>query len=269
MIQDYYETYLQMLERKKQGKNGKKTSRFLSAWKELDDRENPAEPKGVSFRILLVSYVATSVLWLVTLFPATEYQTPFWKALFSCIFLLWFILVSVMNRRNKKWRESLYFLNIPYFEALENAAEVGREFHSKFRFSTKEQFQMILTDAEQHSQELSQQSQKYRHNAEQVLFGGILAGMLAVVPAVLTGIMDNFDKLETIMPFLQSIFTACFGILFSLGWFYFVYNVKAWKIEKKQKAFAYFRADIKMLTEILSGLHPSSDLVLENKEVTP
>ena len=39
------------------------------------------------------------------------------------------------------------------------------------------------------------------------------------------------------------------------------------EIEKQQKVSTYFLSDVKMLTEILSGLHPSSDLKLDNKEV--
>ncbi len=267
MIQDYYETYKQMQERKKENTGGKKASGFLRAWKETEDGENPADPKSLSFRRMMTVYVALSALWLITLFPAVTSQTPFWRIVFSVFLILWFMLVTVISRRNKKWRVGLYFLNIPYFEALDHAAELGREFHCKFRFSTKEQFQMILHDAEQYSQELSGQSQKYRHNAEQVLWGGILASTLAVVPAVLTGIMDNYDNLTAIMPLLQNIFATCVSILFLLGWFYFVYNIKAWKIDKQQKAFMYFLSDVKMLTEILAGLHPSSDLKLDSKEV--
>lgn len=87
--------------------------------------------------------------------------------------------------------------------------------------------------------------------------------MLAFIPAIITGLMDNVNQNKDAQKALTQIAANAFLLMMILiAFFSLLYFGKMWEIWKLEKDYTYFsefHADIKMLTEIEAGLHPSAD----------
>lgn len=264
MVKDYYETYLQMLKNPKDNSESPKKTPVIGFWKEL------AEQKGYLMAISLFIYLAIFVIICCLIILSVFFRFHCFKGI-MLLSLIWMIVFIVLAILDKKWESRRIFLNIEYYESINRALDFKKALAEKFKFTCSEQYAMILSAAQKQYIEMHSRSEKKQKRADQILFGGILAILLAFAPAVMIGLMDNLDlTANTISGELFSIIAATgiipfFSILI-MSFIYFATILDARKLEKEEQQFSRFLSDIEMLTEIEAGLHPRAK---QNPAYTP
>lgn len=252
MIDDYYQTYKQMVAENTPDAKQNAAKKICKTWSNL------AEQKGSLFSVLLALYlIYTFTVPLLLIFQVIKSVV-----LSSILVAIWILLPIILSKMDDKWREQSFFLNVFYFDSIERAIKMKMALMDKFKFDSAAQYQMILEEAERQNAQLCEEIGKQRQKAEQIMLGGILGSVLAFIPAIITGLMDNVDKTEAAQKNLTYIATGAFIILmifivfFSLLYLGNLWEI--WKHEKEYRDYSDFYADMKMLVEIEAGLHPSA-----------
>ncbi len=254
MIDNYYKTYCQM-RAKKTGKPEKppKSSGF-AFWKDLADQ------RGKTYTVLFAALRIISLLLVILTLCPISGNSAFYAPIAVLSAMLAAVMIALVIL-DKKWHKSFLFLNISYYDAIDRALQLKKAFSERFRFRTAAQYEMVLAAAQERYGEMREHTEQKRQKAEQILFGGILAVLLAFVPAIISGFMENCGTDSN--PFSGNVLTVTtyaglivFALILILGFIYLGTIREVHKLEKDLKQFSGFLADIRMLTEIEAGLHP-------------
>ncbi|MBR3448377.1 MAG: hypothetical protein IKH27_11285 [Oscillospiraceae bacterium] len=200
-------------------------------------------------------------------------KVPFW--IFSLIMI---VLIALLDIKNNDWRNRSSFSFSQYNNALRASLVIKDALHDKFSFSTLCEYQMVLKDVKKQNRDIQEEIKERSQRTGQFFFGVIVAIMLAFIPAIITGIMDNTGRMadfsedaplsdfvrilrnmNDVLQIAQGVWWIIVLIIVPLIIIYLGHMYNIYKLKKEQEILSDFVDKVKLLVEIVSGLHPLAE----------
>ncbi|MBR3417626.1 MAG: hypothetical protein IKG82_02920, partial [Oscillospiraceae bacterium] len=186
--------------------------------------------KGKSYAVLWISFLVISIL--LGIFLVLNLFSNSTECIQGCmiLFLLYFIIIRCLDRADKKYIQENY--RKMYSEHVKYAIGFKEKLAEDFNFTRIQQFEMIGQNAAAREEQMRSSINRKRESAERFFWGIIIASAIAIVPAIITGMLDNSDKIEKTVQMVNKI---VLGVVVFLALCFIIYQFIKREIQRRER----------------------------------
>ena len=152
---------------------------------------------GVFWAAFLVHSITLAILTVILFInEGKNIESNFFVSLYLIVCVVFSVVILILDYLDKNYTKAHYAEL--YKEHIKRAVQFKAYLNEDFGFTSLQQYEMIFAEATTEYQERQGSINQKRDSADKLLWGIIIASIIAIVPSLITGVLDNIDKIESI-----------------------------------------------------------------------
>ncbi|WP_303838226.1 hypothetical protein [Ruminococcus flavefaciens] len=251
---------------------------YLETYKEYRKETSPqSDWKRILFAvgiILIPSIVLmVNISWIV-IYEIVKKQeiSSNWKIFSFFLMIAYVVLLMIASFVDNRWRTKSYVLK--YNDRIEKIILLKGKFKDYYKFDNNSQYELIIDKIKGEKDKVIACSNTWLNNSKKAFFSLFIVVFVALTPATITGLMNNYGKkeaeilnrkefLDTFTYFILVILLLLFSVIIiwiAMGRLYSSIG------KNRVRILEDFEEDMQIIIEIQNGLHPFAIQIISEME---
>lgn len=251
---------------------------YLETYKEYRKETSPqSDWKRILFAvgiILIPSIVLMGNISLIVIHEIVKKQeiSSNWKIFSFFLMLAYVVLLMIASFVDNRWRTKSYVLK--YNDRIDKIILLKGKLKEYYKFDNNSQYELIIDKIKGEKDKVIAFSNTWLNNSKKAFFSLFIVVFVALTPATITGLMNNYGKkeaeilnrkefLDTFTYFILVILLLLFSVIIiwiAMGRLYST-------IGKNQvRVLEDFEEDMQIIIEIEDGLHPVASSIISEMD---